>query len=351
MLPWSGIFRSVITIAAVVTVAGVAEARDFTVVGWGGGVQDVQRDLYFKPFAKQEGINFLEDTYLGGWAQFKAMQETGKVPWDVVQVEASELGRGCDEGVFLALDWAKIGPQPDFVPAAVSECGVGTIVWSVVIGYNADTVKDEPKSSADFFDTKRWPGKRGMRKGPKLNLELALMADGVAPADVYKVLSTPAGVDRAFAKLDTVKPLVQWWEAGAQAPEWLISGDVELSIAYNGRITKAIEDGQNLKMIWDNTIYAIDSWVILAKSPHVETAYKYIKFASQPKLQAEYTKSYAYGPTTVAAVPMVDPARAVDLPAGANLKTGLHGGSPEALEFWIDNQEELTERWNAWASN
>ena len=193
---------------------------------------------------------------------------------------------------------------------------MGNLVWSVVIAYNADTIGKAPASLADFWDTKTWPGKRGMRKGPKLNLEYALLADGVAPADIYKVLNTPEGVDLAFAKLDEVKPLVQWWEAGAQAPEWLAAGDVELSVAYNGRITNAQKEGKNLQMIWDGTVYAIDSWAIIEGAPNQDAAYAFVKFVTDPGRQAAFTKAYAYGPTHKEGVAMVDPERAMSLPAG-----------------------------------
>ncbi len=337
-------------IAAGAALASTAEARDFTIASWGGTYQEAQRKYFFEPFKEAEGAKYLEDTYLGGWAQFQAIQETGVIPWDVVQVETSELVRGCEEGVFVSLDWSKIGPKSEFLSDAISECGVGTIVWSVVIAYNGDKVKQAPVKLTDFWDTKTWPGKRGMRKGPKLNLEFALMADGVAPKDVYKVLGKREGIDRAFRKLDQIKSLVQWWEAGAQAPEWLAAGDVELSVAYNGRITNAQKDGKNLQMIWDNTIYAIDSWAIVKGAPQTDLGYKFIKFAMGPSRQAGFTKAYAYGPTRKAAIKLVDPARLKSLPAGNNLKTGLFGGSKESMDFWVDFQEELTERWNVWAA-
>jgi len=338
-------------VLAAATFSDAAMARDFTVVGWGGAAQDRQRDIYFAPFAKQEGIAFKEDTYLGGWGQFQAMQETGTTPWDVVQVETAEMIRGCEEGVFVPLDWSKLPAKDHYIKNAASECGVGTIVWSVLMAYNADRLAgNEPKSMADFWDTKRWPGKRGMRQGPKLNLEIALMADGVAPDDVYKTLSTDAGVDRAFAKLDEIKPLIQWWKAGAQAPEWLAAGDVELAIAYSGRVANAQNTGVNLKPIWDNTVYAIDSWVILAKSDKIDLGHKYIAFASDPARQVESAKRLPYGPTTVDATPMLPPDVLANIPAGPNLATGLFGGSAEANDFWVDRLEELTERWNAWVA-
>ena len=344
-------FKPLFAVAAALgALSGAAEARDFTIASWGGTYQEAQRDVYFTPFSQESGIAFLEDVYLGGWAQFQAMQDTGQIPWDVVQVETSELVRGCEEGVFVQLDWSKLLPKEDMLPDAVTDCGVGNLVWSVVIAYNADTISKAPASLADFWDTKTWPGKRGMRKGPKLNLEYALLADGVAPADIYKVLNTPEGVDRAFAKLDEVKPLVQWWEAGAQAPEWLAAGDVELSVAYNGRITNAQKEGKNLQMIWDGTVYAIDSWAIIEGAPNQDAAYAFVKFVTDPGRQAAFTKAYAYGPTHKEGVAMVDPERAKSLPAGDNLATGLFGGSQEAIDFWVDYQEELTERWNRWVA-
>lgn len=348
--------RLLSTLLATAVMAGTlavsaAQARDFTIVGWGGAAQDRQRALYFEPFSKQEGIPFKEDTYLGGWGQFQAMQSTGEVPWDVVQVETAEMIRGCEEGMFTKLDWSKLPPKSDFIEHAGTECGVGTIVWAVLLSYNADRLKGEaPQAMVDFWNTQKWPGKRAMRQGPKLNLEIALMADGVKPADVYKVLSTKEGVERAFAKLDKIKPLVQWWKAGAQAPEWLAAGDVDLAIAYSARVVNAQKTGVNLKPIWDNSVYAIDSWVILAKSPYQQQGLKFIDFASNPARQVESAKMLPYGPTRTAAVKDLPPAVLANIPAGPNLKTALYGGSPEANDFWVDRLQELTERWNAWVA-
>jgi putative spermidine/putrescine transport system substrate-binding protein len=157
-------------------------------------------------------------------------------------------------------------------------------------------------------------------------------------------------VDRALAKLDKIKPLVQWWKAGAQAPEWLAAGDVDLAIAYSGRIANAQNTGVNLKPVWDNTIYAIDSWVILAKSEHVDLGHKFIAYTANGERQAEAAKRLPYGPTVQAATPLLPASVVANIPAGPNLATGLFGGSPEANEFWVDRLEELTERWNAWVA-
>jgi putative spermidine/putrescine transport system substrate-binding protein len=348
----SSLGRLLIGLAFAAGTAGTALARDFTVTGWGGAIQDARRDVYFTPFGKAEGIVIRDDVYAGGWAPFKAMQDTGVVQWDVVQVETAEMVRGCQEGIFAEIDWTKIGPKSEFVPAAVSKCGVGTIIWAVVVAYNADTIKGSaPATAKDFWDVNRWPGKRAMRQGPTVNIEFAMMADEVPPQDVYKELRKPGGIDRAFRKLNQIKPHVVWWKAGAQAPEWLITGNAVMALAYNGRVTKAVEEGKNLKMIWDNALYDADAYVIPAKSPNVDLAYKFIKFASDPARQAKVSEMFAYGPTARAASGFIRPERNAVLPAGDNVKTGLHIGSDEAREFWGDNLEDITARWNTWVSS
>jgi hypothetical protein len=190
------------------------------------------------------------------------MVEAKNVTWDVLEVESPELVRGCEEGLFEKIDFAQVGDKADFVPAAVNECGVGIFVWSTALAYNADRLKEAPTSWADFWNVDKFPGKRGLRKGAKYTLEFALLADGVPTSDVYKVLATPAGVDRAFAKLDKLKANIQWWEAGAQPPQLLASGDLVMSAAYNGRISAAQVEGKNLKVVWNGSIYDVDSWAI-----------------------------------------------------------------------------------------
>jgi putative spermidine/putrescine transport system substrate-binding protein len=336
-------------VAVMMAQSAAAQNRDFTVTAWGGAVQDAKRDIMFTPFGVEKGIKVLDDVYDGGWAPFKAMQDTGVVPWDVVQVETAELVRGCEEGVFAPIDWSRIGPKENFYPAAVSECGVGTVLWSVVLAYNESAPGPKPTTIADFWDLETWPGKRALRRGPKLNLEFALMADGVAPADVYAVLSTPEGVDRAFAKLDAIKGSIQWWNSGAQPAEWLVAGDVSLALAYNGRISAALDEGRPLGILWENTMYDVDAWVIPSGSPYIDLAHEFIAYASDAQRQADFTNRFAYGPTVPGSLPMVNAERLPRLPAGDNLATALFLGSEEGREFWQDHVEDLTARFNTWS--
>ena len=202
--------------------AGPALGADLTVTSFGGAYQDAQRKVYFEPFKQATGIDLVEDVWNGGVGAIRAKVEGGGQEWDVVQVEAEELVIGCEEGLYEPIDWDAVGGKEQFIDAAVNDCGVGAIVWSTVLAYDGDKItEDPPQSWADFLDTEKFPGKRGLRRHPKYTLEFALMADGVPPDQVYEVLRTPEGVDRAFAKLDEIKDDIIWWEAGAQPPQLL----------------------------------------------------------------------------------------------------------------------------------
>ena len=178
---------------------------------------------------------------------------------------------------------------------------------------------------------KKFPGKRGMRKGARYNLEFALMADGVKPADVYKVLATKEGAERAFKKLTELKPNIQWWEAGAQPPQFLVAGDVAMSTVYNGRIDAANREGKNLKITWTGGIYDLDYWVIPKGTPNKDAALKFIAFASTPEAQAEYAKNIAYGPTNNKALAKLDAKVLANLPTSPDELEGRAAVQPQVL--------------------
>ena len=171
-----------------------APAEDVVVVGWGGASQDALRQTFFQPYVASTGNNIIEDSWNGGVGTLRAKVQGGSVAWDLVQVESEELILGCEEGLFVAIGWDKIGGRESYIDAGANECGVGALGWAIVLAYDGDTLtEDGPKSWKDFFDTSAYPGKRALRKGPKFNLEFALYADGVPVENIYSALATEEG--------------------------------------------------------------------------------------------------------------------------------------------------------------
>ena len=339
-------------LTAVVGLALVAEsaaAADLTITSWGGAYSTSQRKAYYEPYAQKTGSKVTEEEYSGEIAKIRAMVEANDVTWDVVDVDTPTAQQGCDEGIFEVIDYSKLGGEDAFIDGAAMECAVGTIVYSTIFAYDADKLKDGPTKIADFFDTEKFPGKRAMWKRPLANLEFALMADGVPAGEVYEMLGTPEGVDRAFKKLDTIRKDTVWWEAGAQAPQLLASGEVLMTTAWNGRIYDAAKnEGRNFKIVWDGQVQDFDLWAIPKGAKNLEASYDFIAFASTPEVMANQSKYIAYGPTVKAAIPLIAPDVLKDLPtAPENTKNTLVMDA----QFWGDNGEQLNKRFNDWIAS
>jgi len=340
--------------------ASTAMATEITVVSWGGAYTKSQVEAYHKPWNAKTGNTVLSEDYSGGLAEIKSQVEAGNVTWDLVDVELSDAIRGCDEGLLETIDPSILPDAPDgtkamedFIPGSITECAIPTIVWSTIVAYDTSKMPNGPTTIGDFFDTAKFPGKRGLRKGPKANLEMALAADGVAAADIYDVLDTPEGVDRAFAKLDTIKADTVWWEAGAQPPQLLADGEVAMTTAYNGRIFNAVAaEDKPFGIVWDAQIFDLDLWVMPKGAPNKDAAMDFIAFSTATEQLAAQASYISYGPARRSSAPLVgsyatkpDLAMGPQMPtAPENFKTAIQND----FEFWADNQDELNERFNAW---
>ena len=226
--------RRLLAAMALIAMSQTAAARDLTVVSRGPAMAAAMQAVFVAPFTAASGIQATQQTWDG---DADALAAAVKQPsaWDIVQVNGNELSTGCAAGWFEKLDWSQIGGKDHYLPQAVSDCGVGGTVANLVLAWDRDKFQGNP-TWADFWDVAKLPAKRGLRRDVVGNLEIALMADGVAPQDVYKTLATNEGVDRAFRKLDQLKPYIVWWKTEAEAGKILGSGDVLMTSAPSGEI-------------------------------------------------------------------------------------------------------------------
>jgi putative spermidine/putrescine transport system substrate-binding protein len=342
--------------------AGALNGKSLVVVSWGGAYTKSQIEAYHKPFTAKTGAKINSIDYNGGIAEIKTQVEAKNVTWDVVDMELADAQRACDEGLLEKIDAGVLPAAPDGTPAVqdfmangITPCAVTTIVFSHIVAY--DDTKFEakkPTKLADFFDVKTFPGKRGLRKtSPKINLEMALRADGVPGEKVYETLATKEGVDRAFRKLDTIKNSVIWWEAGAQPPQLLADGQVTMTTAYNGRIFDAqIGEGKPFKIIWDGQLQELDVLGVVKGTKNLDAALQFVAFATDTQRLADQAQWIAYGPARRSSLPLVgtyyskpEVDMKVHMPNSAE-----NAANALQIDFlwWADHQEELNQRWTAW---
>jgi len=332
-------------LACCFTAPAMAQQSSITVVSFGGTTQRTLEQTLFVPFAQASGIRVVPSEYNGELAKIKSMVDSKSVVWHVVQAEGPEILRYCEEGLFERLDWDAISDTALLMDDAARECGSAVYTWGIALSWDASRLKTAPTGWADFWDTEKFPGKRGLRKRAIYNLEFALMADGVPLSEVYQVLATKAGQDRAFAKIDQLKPYIQWWEAGAQPPQWLAAGDVVMSSAYNARIANAQKEGYQLDLTWNGGMYGMDYWAIPKGAANQQAARDFIAFALRPDIQLEFSEIVPHGPTNLSAIEKLSAEAAHWIPNSTeNLKQVLAIGD----EFWSDHGEELDARFIAW---
>lgn len=327
--------------------AGPAAAQSITVASWGGSYAKSQNDTYYEPFTEQFDIRIVEAVWNNDIQAIQRQVQSGVYIWNIVVAQQDAVLDGCDLGIFEPIDYSLFGGREGFLEGAALDCGVGTVTWSTVFAYNGDTLKEKPPTKiADFFDLKAYPGKRGLYRSPKITLEWALLADGVPMEKVYSRLATSDGVEQALAKLDTIKGETVWWTDPEEPAKLLIDGSVVMTAGWNGRIYDAAQTKhKNLIIVWDAQGLEYDYWTILKGSPHTDISMRFIVFASQPSVQKEQSKFIPYGPTTYAAIDLVPPEIAKDLPtARANSKNVLVVDN----RFWAQYGSTLNERFLAW---
>lgn len=327
--------------------------RSLNLVTWDGAYVKSQVLGFIRPYEHAHGVDVAVLQYDGGIDEIRSQVRAWNVKWDVVDLELFDAIRACEEGLLVEIDHGMLPPgadgtsaEDDFLPGTLTRCGVGNVVAATVVTYDRERLPRPPKRIEDFFDVQRFPGRRGMRRSPKVNLEWALIADGVPPERVYDVLDTRAGEDRAFAVLTRLKPYIEWWRSGEEAVRMLETGAVSMSSVYSGRVYDAVQRGGAFEILWDHQVWFYDVWGVPRNGPNQELALDFIRFATSTGSLANQMRYIPYGPVRRSAMPLIDPKLRRLLPtAEENRRTAVEGNAA----WWADNLERLMRRFERWA--
>lgn len=340
---------SSIALAAAATFAGLtatAAAEELVFTSWGGAYQKAIHDAWIAPFTKETGVTVLEETG-PQTAKIKAMVDTGTITWDVVTDGGTGVVRGAKLGLFEEITKDMVD-QSHIYPEVANPYGVPSEVFSTAFAFSTEAFPDgapQPTSWADFWDVEKFPGMRSLRNKPGTIIEAALMADGVPAGDVYKVLATKAGQDRAFAKIEALKPHVAvWWSSGAQPAQVLGSGEVVMANGWNGRLQAGIKEGLPMRIVWNGAVAEVGYFMIVKGAKNRDAAIKFLDWMVSPTAQAEFHKYVSYGPVTPQAWDHIPKDMWGQLPS-----------SPENLgqsifldvDWWIENETAMVERYQA----
>lgn len=327
-----------------------AQSDTLSLVWSGGAAGDAERDIYVAAFEKETGMKVDQKaSELALLAQLESMVKVGDVHWDVAELAGGKMVIAKRKGLLEPLDYSYIDPDNQLPDVAKDEFGVVWGVYSTVLVQNTSKNPEGKKMQSwqDFWDVETFPGPRSLRAWPQENLEYALLADGVAKDDIYDVLSTDEGVERALAKLDEIKPHIPvWWENGAQSVQALSDGEVHYSTTFNGRVGALISDGTPVEVVWNGGALHLAYMGIPKGSKNVEAAHEYIKLRTmRADLGREYLQLIPYPSYAPGLFDGLAPELADSLPTSPDNADVQFVSN---ADFWNDNIDRIQERWNEW---
>ena len=329
-----------------ITERTIAQTRTLYVNSWGGSYTTAQEAAYFKPFTAATGIQIRVITPVS-YARVKAQVQTGSYQFDMTSVNSMLWLRASREGLAEPIDWNMV-KQDALPPGAVvaNGHGIASNIQGTNLCYRSDKFPNGgPKSWADFWDVEKFPGPRALcvNDAPR-SMIFALLADGVPRDKLY-----PLDIDRAFKKLDRIKPHIKvWWREGNQSQQLIRDGEVDIMSIWNARASELKERGVPVELVWNGAVRSTSTWCVLKGAPNRKLAWEFINFASQAKPQAEFNSRLYYGPIHPGAYQLIPPQIAVQLPTYAkNLSVSVK----EDEEWEADRISQIEERFAQWLAS
>lgn len=226
--------RQLLAAAAAIGIApslagrAMAAVPDVVLCNWGGDAIKAMTEAFVVPYEKATGGKMVLDGSGPANGKVRAMVEAKHVIWDLCDSGVAGIGELGPRGLLEPIDY-NVVDRTRILPEFGYEFGVVNYMFSSVMAWDTKVVKTTP-TPADFFDLKKFPGKRMIRKDSQAMMELALIADGVAIDKLY-----PLDQERALKKIASIKDDLLYWTTGAQSQDLLRSGEAVMGWLWNTR--------------------------------------------------------------------------------------------------------------------
>jgi len=319
-----------------------AQNNRLTVRDPGGAWREALTKAYYAPFEKETGIRInpvLADH--DPTALVKTQVDTKNYIWDVTIMTIAAQAVLPSETYFEPLDMSHDDVK-ELIPQARQERWMGNSVYAQVLAYNTEKYgKNPPKSWADFWDVKNFPGRRGMRRHAIDTFEQALLASGVPNDKLF-----PMDIDRALKSLDQIKPHINvWWTGYAQSAQLLASNEIDMGPVPNARGQAVIDEGGKYAFCWNQGIWGIDGWCVLKGAPNAKAGREFVRFAANAQRQAVFAQHLAYAPVNPKAFQHLSADRAKILPTNPEYFPNLVYQDPIG---WGPQKDEALQRFESW---
>ncbi|WP_192250133.1 ABC transporter substrate-binding protein [Mesorhizobium caraganae] len=315
-----------------------------TFTSWGGTYQDAMRHVFWEPISRKLGVTFKEDTGASlGIAGIRTQVQSGAVLWDLVDLSVPDCATGAAEGLFEPLDYSVINTDGIDSRFVTKNWVAGPWSTGAYLAWRKGLFADDPpKTYADFWNVKKYPGRRALYDAPQETLEVAEMADGKTTDKLY-----PIDTDKALAKLREIKPDVTvWYTGGQQQMDLIRNGEIDLLYGWQVRMDPLYKEGLIDRSL-EQAILIPQCLVVPKGAKHKDLAMKFIASMLTPEVQKTIPALYTAVPINqkVFTENMLTPAVVKNLPtmpdaAGYALKNAEYWSTPGILS-------KAQEQWDA----
>jgi putative spermidine/putrescine transport system substrate-binding protein len=324
--------------------ASAQQAGRLVYIGIGGATQEALRKALFQPFQVETGIQVVEETGLSQ-ERIQAEVQSGRPTIDLLTTSTNTYITLQANNLLAPIDYKYFDPADlqSMPESARLKFAVNSVYVGLVMAFSKAAFPDgkpQPESWADFWDVKKFPGKRTLPYCDVLEggwplPEAALLADGVPREKLY-----PLDIPRAVKKLTELAPNVVWWRNTSQPGQYLVTQEAVMSMDSSGRNNALIDKGAPLRIVWNQARVEGDKWLVLRGAPNMDNVMRFLAFAARPRVQAELARLIGYAPSNPRAYEFLDKAAAVKLPTFPdNMKQAVLKDG----DWWVANRPKWLE--------
>lgn len=321
-------------LGAVLTCAGVAAADPVAPnypksIGKGEGALNIvawegyAEDAWIKPFETETGCK-VNRKYAGSSDEMVAlMRQGGGSEYDLVSASGDASLRLIYGGDVQPIDVKLIPDFVNFVPElqapphnTINGVHYGlSYEWGPnVLLYNTEKVTPAPSSWGAIYDAK-YKGQITVPDNPIQIADAALYLSVKDPSlgikDPYELKAKQ--LDAAVELLKTQRPLIKkYWALASDEIELFKNGDAVIGAAWPYQTITLKAAGAKVEdtIPQEGATGWADSWMLSAKSKHVNCAYKFMAYVSTPAVQAQQALFFGETPANLKACDAMNKAEA-----------------------------------------
>jgi putative spermidine/putrescine transport system substrate-binding protein len=231
------------------------------------------------------------------------MVESGRVTWDICDSSATSATLLGGLNLLNRIDSNVVDRNNVIGPTFALDHGAAPYSFSNVLVYDSTKFPNgAPTSWADFWDLRRFPGTRLLRRDAAGALDAAQMALGKDPRNLY-----PLDIRASIAKVREIRRNCVFWTSGSESEQFIRTGEAVMGQIWHTR-AKVLEQESNgrFKHIWNQGILQPGIFVSPRGNPGGDMVQKLLaSMLSNPEAQVELLKFLGNGPTNPRAAALV----------------------------------------------